>query len=92
MTYVGFGALGVVFIVMGFFVTSFPVPITIAALVLYLAAFAITAVLDPTMIYRGIVIKIIIVGALVRSIKAALEYQRDQSQVLQEAVVPGGSA
>jgi hypothetical protein len=81
LTCAGFAAVGVVFIVMGFFVNAYPVPITISALVLYLAGNAISAVMDPTTIAQGIIIKIIIIAGLVRSIKAALEYERERSPV-----------
>ena len=91
LTCAGFGAIGIVFIVMGFFVSAYPVPITILALVLYLAGFAISAVLDPATIPQGIIIKIIIIGGLVRSIKAALEYERERSQAVEEAFAPSGS-
>jgi hypothetical protein len=88
---VGFAVLGVVFVVLGVFVASFPVPITILALVLYLAGFAITAVLDPTTILQGIIFKVIIIGGLARSIKAALEYERERTSVPQEVLIPDGS-
>jgi len=80
---VGFGAIGVVFLVMGFFVDAYPVPITILALVLYLAGFAVTAVMDPTTIVQGIILKIIIVGGLASSIKAALAYERERAAAAQ---------
>ena len=92
LTCAGFAAVGVVFIVMGFFVNAYPVPITISALVLYLAGNAISAVMDPTTIAQGIIIKIIIIAGLVRSIKAALEYERERSPVMPEAVVPDGGS
>jgi hypothetical protein len=79
----GFAAIGVVFIVMGFFVNAYPVPITILALVLYLAGFAISAVLDPTTIVQGIILKIIIIAGLSRSIKAALAYERERAAAAQ---------
>jgi hypothetical protein len=60
--------------------------------VLYLAGNAISAVMDPTTIAQGIIIKIIIIAGLVRSIKAALEYERERSLVLPEAVVPDGGS
>jgi len=72
-----FTALGVAFIVMGFAIYKAPVGITIAALILYLGGQAITAFLDPTMIIRGVLIKIIIVVLLVKSVSAAIAYQNE---------------
>jgi hypothetical protein len=79
-----FAALGVAFIVMGFFVYAYPVPITVLALVLYLAGWAISAAMNPANIAAGIVIKIVIIVGLGKSIQAALAYERERSAVPQE--------
>ena len=73
-------ALGALFIVLGLMVKSYPVPITILSLVLYVAATLAFAALDPQTIVQGFIFKIIIVVALVKAIQAALAYQRDLSE------------
>jgi hypothetical protein len=83
---IGFGVLGVVFIVMGIFVETFPVPITILALVMFLAGWAATVVMAPpsSAVTRvtsvgTIVVKIIIAVGLARSIQTAIAYERDRA-------------
>ncbi len=49
----GAAAIGVVFIVLGALVYKFPVPCTVAGLVLYILSALVFAVLDPTSIVRG---------------------------------------
>jgi hypothetical protein len=73
--------LGVVFIVFGFIVKKYPVPITITSLVLYIGAAVIFGILDPTTLLQGIIIKIVIVVALVKAIQAAIAYQRELAPV-----------
>ncbi len=71
--------LGVVFILFGIFVNKYPVPITIAGLVLYIGAAAVFAFINPESLIQGIIIKVIIVAALVKSLQAALAYEREKS-------------
>ena len=68
--------LGVVFIVLGLMVKSYPVPATILGLVLYLAGSAIFAYIDPMTLAQGIIFKVIVVVSLFASVKSALGYQR----------------
>lgn len=71
-------AVGVAFVVMGIAIYTYPVPITITALVIYVASAAIFAVLDPSSIVRGLLIKILIVVALAKSIGAATEFEKER--------------
>ena len=73
----GAAALGIVFIVFGVIVNKFPVPITISALVLYIGAAAVFALIDPTTLLQGLIIKIVIIVGLVKSVSAALAYQKE---------------
>lgn len=68
--------LGVVFVVLGFSVRSFPVPSTVLGLVLYISGVAIFGYLSSATLIQGIVFKVIIVVALIRSIQAAIAYQK----------------
>ena len=74
---IGFGLLGVVFIVLGVMVNTYPVPCTMLGLVLYIGANAVSALIDPTTIAQGIIIKGIIIVGLVKSLRAAQAYQQE---------------
>jgi hypothetical protein len=78
-------ALGVVFIVLGILVRKYPVPITITALVLYVGAGAIFGLIDPKSLAAGVVVKVIIILALVKSIQSALAYEREQAGMVDVA-------
>ncbi len=73
----GAAAIGVVFIVLGALVYKFPVPCTVAGLVLYILSALVFAVLDPTSIVRGVIIKVIIVVGLFKSMQSAFAYQAE---------------
>jgi hypothetical protein len=80
-----FVAVGVVFIFLGLFVSRAPVACTATGLVLYLAGWAITGVLDPSMIFKGALLKVIIIVALVKALKAAIAFQKEESATLEAA-------
>ncbi len=76
---VAFSALGVVFIVLGLLVYRAPVLCTSLGLILYLGGWAIDAAFDPAMLLKGILIKAIVIAALVKALKAAIEYQKEHA-------------
>jgi hypothetical protein len=78
---IGFCVVGVVYLVLGFMVYRAPVATTATALVLYIAGWAVTGLMDPAMLLKGIILKIIIIGLLVRALKAAIEYQKESAGV-----------
>jgi hypothetical protein len=67
--------LGVLFVVFGLIIKQFPVPIVITSLVLYILAIAAFGLLDPTTLIQGLIVKIVVILALLRAIKAARAYQ-----------------
>ena len=71
--------LGVVYIIFGLIIHTYPVPISITSLVLYIGVNAILAYLEPLTIVSGIIFKIIIVVALIKTIQAAISYQSEQN-------------
>ncbi len=87
--------LGAVYIVLGLIVQKAPVPITIAGLSIYLGTIAIGALLDPKSLLAGgvigIAIRIAIVLALIRAVRAAFAYQRELN-VERAARKPGVSS
>jgi hypothetical protein len=73
-------ALGIIFIVFGFIVYLFPVPVTIISLVLYVGSYLAFGLLNPETLAMGIVIKIFIVIAMVKAIQAAIAYQKTKDE------------
>jgi hypothetical protein len=67
--------LGVLFVIFGLIIKQFPVPITIASLVLYILATSAFGFLSPPTLLQGFLIKIIIIFGLFRAIKAARAYR-----------------
>jgi hypothetical protein len=71
--------LGVVFVVCGALVETYPVPMTITALSLYLGGTAIFAMINPASLGAGIIMKIFVVIGLFKAVQAAIAYQKDQA-------------
>lgn len=67
--------LGLLYIVFGIIIKRYPVLITTTSLVLYITSTVAFAALNPASIASGIVIKIVIIVALFRAIKAAKAYE-----------------
>ena len=84
---IGIG-LGAFFLLMGALVRVAPVPVTILSLIVYVLDLVVVAVFelqhaDPketSPLLRGIFIKILITIALVKSIQAALAYEREKRE------------
>src|SRR6187401_2511237 len=63
--------LGVFFLVMAAIVFRFPVGVTLSSLIVYIVAHVATAVVDPTQIASGIILKVIFIVILVKAYKSA---------------------
>jgi hypothetical protein len=63
--------LGVFFLVMAAIVSRFPVGVTLTSLIVFIVAHVATAVVDPSQIASGIVLKIIFIVILVKAYKSA---------------------
>ena len=74
-------ALGLVFVVLGIMVKTYPVPSTVTALVLYIGAAALFGFLDPRTLLQGLLIKILIVFGLFKSVQAAKAYESESGQL-----------
>ena len=68
-------AVGFLFIGLFFWAKRNPFAATLTALVIYLGNWLITAVIDPTYIMKGIIVKLIIVGCLVKGVQAAIAHK-----------------
>lgn len=75
---VGFVGVGIIFFILGSYIYKYPVPCTVLALVLYLSGAAISAMIDPATVARGLLIKIIIIVVLAKAIQSALAYRRQE--------------
>ena len=77
-------ALGVVFILLGMAVKSFPVPATVLGLVLYLGSIAVFAVINPASLLQGLILpcdmKIIFIYCLFKAVHSAIGYQRYEQE------------
>lgn len=71
-------ALGVLFLIFAALVRSFPVPITISGLVVYVVAVLGFAAIDPASLARGLIFKIFIIVGLISSLRAAVAYERER--------------
>lgn len=70
-------AISVSYIIFGFLVKTFPVPVTIIALVLYVGDWLVGIALNPATAHQGIIIKIAIVIAMFKAVQAAFAYQKE---------------
>jgi hypothetical protein len=75
---IGLICIGVVYVVFGFVIKKFPVPVTIAGLVIYIGTAVVFAVLSPETAAQGVIVKIIVVVALIKAVQAAMAYQRQR--------------
>jgi len=75
-------AVGVIFIGFGIFVYRLPVPITISALIVYLALLAIGTAYDPASLAKGWLVKILIVVGLAKAIQAAIAYENERRKAV----------
>lgn len=69
-------AIGVTFIILAFLVYAYPVPTTIASLVLYLGTIAGFGYHDPDTLTRHWLVKALIVAALFKAVQAALASEK----------------
>ena len=76
--------LGVVFILLGVAVRSFPVPATVLGLVLYLGGIAVFAAINPASLLQGFILpcdmKIIFIYCLFKAVHSAIGYQRYEQE------------
>jgi hypothetical protein len=73
-----FTTLGVLYLIFGCWIKKYPVATTVTALVLFITGNIVSAVFDPEMILKGIVIKICGIAALAKSIQAAIAFETER--------------
>jgi DNA-directed RNA polymerase subunit M/transcription elongation factor TFIIS len=74
--YGAFMGLGVAFIALGILVYKFPVFCPVAGLVLYILGIAVTGILDPATLIKGIVLKVIFIIALIKAVNDGAYYRK----------------
>ena len=77
LVFVGIG-VAVAFIVLGFLVFKFPVGAPLTGLILYGVDQISGMAMDQTMIYKGLLIKILIIAGLVKAVKAGRNWKNSQ--------------
>jgi len=75
------GAFIVGFIVLGIWTKKKPYTAIVCALVLYGIFIILNAVIDPTTIYKGIILKVVIIVSLVKGLNDAREAQQIHDQM-----------
>lgn len=78
---IGILVIGSVFLGLGFWARKAPMPAALTGLVLYIALLVFDGVLEPANIHRGLLIKVIIILALVKSVSAGMKYRELRSQM-----------
>jgi hypothetical protein len=76
--------IGFLFIVGAVKVYSYPVPVTVTSLILYIGCWAVFGVLDPTTLARGWIIKLLVAAGLFKAVQAALAYESERKAAAQE--------
>jgi peptidoglycan/LPS O-acetylase OafA/YrhL len=76
------GAFIAGFILLGFWTKKKPYTAIVSALILYIVFIIFNAALDVSTIYKGIIMKIVIIVLLVKGINDAREAQRMQEQIV----------
>ena len=78
-------AVGFTFIILGFFVEKYPVPITAVALIVYISIHVIFAVIEPANLASGIIMKIIVIVFLLRALQAGIAAQKESQMSTEPA-------
>ena len=81
LDYTIWGAFIAGFVLLGFWTKKKPYTAIICALVLYVLFVALNAFIDITTIYKGIILKIVIISFLVKGLNDAKEAQQIKSQM-----------
>lgn len=71
-----------IYVVLGFWARTQPKPASILGLILYLLVIALIAVADPTTLYKGVVLKAVIIGYLVQGIIQANKIPKETSSAI----------
>jgi membrane-associated HD superfamily phosphohydrolase len=73
--------LGVIFALLGFWARKAPLPSAIVGLVLFVSVHLLDALVDPTALVRGWLVKIIVIVVLIKAIQAGLKHRQIQDSM-----------
>jgi hypothetical protein len=79
------GVLGLLFLGLAIWARFAPFPAAIVGLVLYCSIWALDIIMDPTMAFKGIIITILIIGALAKAVAAGAQYRALRKQMQAQA-------
>ena len=68
--------LGILFLVFAFWSYKKPVAAFMTALITFVVVHVLTMIDDPSAIFRGIILKVLVVVALIKAYKDAVEYEK----------------
>jgi hypothetical protein len=74
-------ALGIIFLLLGWWSTRKPVAALISGLSLFVALQVLNMIIDPTTIIKGIILKVFVIIYLIRGLQAALEAGRNSKEL-----------
>ncbi|MEK6154555.1 hypothetical protein WIW50_14895 [Flavobacteriaceae bacterium 3-367] len=74
------GILALVFLLCGLFIRQRPMLLTLIPLILILGIYALNFLVDPSSIFKGIIVKLIIIGSLIYSLYLIDRAKRFQSK------------
>jgi len=72
-TLIATGILAVIYVVLGYWSQKRPLIALVLGLLVFLTIVVIDAILDPSTIYKGIIIKVLVIGYLAKGINSAMQ-------------------
>jgi hypothetical protein len=85
---VGYILLAITYVVFGFLVQKYPVPITISALVIFVALMLIIAAIGGAKtLFSGIILKVVIIIGLAKAIQSAIAYQQELTSTREDTML-----
>jgi hypothetical protein len=80
--------LAAIYVGLGLWARRNPLPAAIVGLVLFVTMIAVGAILDPTSIAQGIIVKVVVVVALAKAIHAGVKYRQLKAQMAEGEGAP----
>ena len=77
-TLIASGILTIVYLALAYWSQQKPLIAMVLGLLVYLTTLVINAIVDPETIYRGIILKVLIIGFLGKGINSALQLRKNQ--------------
>lgn len=75
---IGIYGIGIVFFGLYFWSRKSPFPAVVAGLIIFITVHLIDGIVDPNQIYKGLIMKVIVLIFLIKGVSAGLEYRKNQ--------------